>query len=90
LLKNYARRYGKYPYLVEAQGHEVCGWVLSDLSIEDFDVLDNYEIVTPRFFAGAMRRLYARELVTVMTNDGRILQCWVYLANLHDWPAGWK
>jgi hypothetical protein len=89
LLRNYARRYGKYPYLVKAQGHEVQGWVLGNLSNEDFYGLDNYEVVTPRFLEGAMRRLYARELVAVMINDGRTVECWVYLPNLPDWPAGW-
>jgi gamma-glutamylcyclotransferase (GGCT)/AIG2-like uncharacterized protein YtfP len=90
LLKNYARREGKYPYLVKAQGHEVHGWVLADLSKEDFRKLDEYEVVTPRLFQGAMRRLYARELVDVTTNDGRAMPCWVYLPSLPDWPASWK
>jgi gamma-glutamylcyclotransferase (GGCT)/AIG2-like uncharacterized protein YtfP len=90
LLRNYMRHDGKYPYLVKAQGHEVGGWVLGDLSDEDFSKLDDYEIVTPQFLQGAMRRLYARELVEVMTSDGHAVPCWVYVANLPDWPAGWK
>jgi gamma-glutamylcyclotransferase (GGCT)/AIG2-like uncharacterized protein YtfP len=90
LLKNYDRREGKYLYLVKAQGHEVHGWVLGDLSKEDFRKLDGYEVVTPTLIQGAMRRLYARELLEVETNDGRVMPCWVYLPNLPDWPARWK
>jgi len=88
-LKNYARRDGKYPYLVATEGEEASGWILCDLGKDDFQKLDDYEAATPRWFEGAMRRLYRREPVAVVTSDGRSVRCWVYLPNLADWPVGW-
>jgi gamma-glutamylcyclotransferase (GGCT)/AIG2-like uncharacterized protein YtfP len=89
-LENYARRDGKYPYLVRAEGKQVRGLILRGLGQEDFARLDGYEVVTARWFAGATRRLYLRELVDVVAGDGRSVRCWVYTPNLADWPAGWK
>jgi gamma-glutamylcyclotransferase (GGCT)/AIG2-like uncharacterized protein YtfP len=89
-LENHKKCCGKYPYLVKAEGHQVHGWIVRDLTERDFARLDDYEVVTPQFSEGAMRRLYRRQLVQVMTVDGRSAQCWIYMANSTDWPPAWR
>lgn len=89
-LRGYERRQGRYPYLLPKPGHAVEGWVLAGLGAEDFAKLDDYEGVAPRFIQGAFRRLYTRARAEVWNAAGEAVPCWVYLAQLADWPPGWR
>jgi gamma-glutamylcyclotransferase (GGCT)/AIG2-like uncharacterized protein YtfP len=89
-LRGYRRRDGRYPYLVKADGNEVRGSIVRDLGDEDFARLDAYEVVNAKFVAGALRRLYRRKSVEVVTVAGLTLQCWAYMADLAEWPRDWR
>ena len=73
-LDGFERRYGKYPYLVRADGAATLGMIMLGLTDEDWRRLDAYEDVP---------RLYTREEIEAVIADGPI-RCWVYLPT-PDW-----
>jgi len=88
-LVGYARCEGRYPYLAHDAAARTSGQLLLRLTGAELARLDDYEGVAPSLIEGAMRRLYARAAAEVTCRDGRVC-CWVYLANLEDWPHSWR
>ena len=89
-LAGYSRREGRYAYLAADPTATVGGLLFRALTPTEFERLDAYEGVGPTLIEGAQRRLYTRAEVDVRRRDGRRLDCWVYLANLAEWPAAWR
>lgn len=89
-LAGYARREGRYPYLEADPVATTAGLLVLRLSRSELARLDDYEAVAPGWIEGAMRRLYARVRVEAACADGRTARCWVYLANLAEWPPNWR
>lgn len=85
-LPGYDRREGRWPYLMRA---DIAGCLLRGLTAEDLAKLDAYEGVQPEDREGAVRRLYTRELTSVLVEDDRLVPCWIYLPNLADWKPEW-
>ena len=89
-LVGYARREGRYPYLAPDAAACTAGQLLLRLTGAELARLDDYEGVAPSLIEGAARRLYARTAVEVICADGRPTCCWVYHANLAEWPPSWR
>jgi gamma-glutamylcyclotransferase (GGCT)/AIG2-like uncharacterized protein YtfP len=89
-LAGYARREGHYPYLEADPAARTAGLLVLGLSRAELARLDDYEGVAPSLIEGAVRRLYARAAVEVICADGRPTRCWVYHANLAEWPPSWR
>jgi gamma-glutamylcyclotransferase (GGCT)/AIG2-like uncharacterized protein YtfP len=73
-LSGYARGQRRYFFVVEREDAETEGVVLTELTVRDFEVLDEYEEVPA---------LYTRERITVSDGSGMRLECWIYLPT--DW-----
>jgi gamma-glutamylcyclotransferase (GGCT)/AIG2-like uncharacterized protein YtfP len=80
-LDGFERRRGRYFHIVARAGAQAAGLLLSGLEARDFARLDRYEDVP---------RLYTRERVEVIDNDGSAVRCWVYMptAALLEGAAG--
>ena len=89
MLVGYARREGRYPNLTLDAAARTEGQLLLQLTGVELARLDDYEGVAPNLIEGAMRRLYARAAAEVTCRDGRV-PCWVYSANLEEWPPSWR
>jgi gamma-glutamylcyclotransferase (GGCT)/AIG2-like uncharacterized protein YtfP len=69
-LEGFERRHGRYFYVVPHAGAQTPGLLLCGLEPRDFTRLDRYE---------DMPRLYTRERIEVIGEDGGALRCWIYL-----------
>ncbi|HTY56998.1 MAG TPA: gamma-glutamylcyclotransferase family protein [Bradyrhizobium sp.] len=69
-LPNYERRRGRYYYVVKLDGAQTPGQILEGLSADDFTILDRYEDAP---------RLYVREKVDVISEQGTNVNCWIYV-----------
>jgi gamma-glutamylcyclotransferase (GGCT)/AIG2-like uncharacterized protein YtfP len=74
-LPGYQRGRKKYFFVAPRAGASVAGEILSELSPDDFAILDRYE---------AVPRLYTRERAQVQNATGEWVSCWIYL------PTGWE
>jgi gamma-glutamylcyclotransferase (GGCT)/AIG2-like uncharacterized protein YtfP len=74
-LPGYERGRKRYFFVAPRAGASVPGEILSELSPDDFAVLDRYE---------AVPRLYTRERAQVLNATGLWVSCWIYL------PTGWE
>ncbi len=88
-LRDYARHDGKWPYILPAAGDKVEGWLLLDLTVDDLEILDDYEVVKPQRVEGKRRTLYKREKVEVVDEHGKAMACWVYHPLLTGWEQSW-
>lgn len=88
-LKEYELNQGKWPYIISNEAKTVRGLTILNLTTDDIEKLDNYEVVHPELREGKMRRLYIRKLVPVSITSAKVELCWVYMPNLPDWLPDW-
>jgi gamma-glutamylcyclotransferase (GGCT)/AIG2-like uncharacterized protein YtfP len=69
-LHDYELGRARYFYIRKQPGISTTGFILLNLTPQDFQVLDCYEEVP---------RLYTREKVDVFDKSGNRVRCWVYL-----------
>jgi len=70
-----------YPYIIQKEGYSVEGIVYFGIDRESFKLIDKYE--DEGFY-------YNRIKVNVETEDGNIIECYVYVGNLYNIRKVWK
>ncbi len=70
MLRGYARLHARHYFVVPREGAETPGEIVSGLSEREMRILDDYEDVP---------RLYTRDRIEVVDQDGTTLSCWIYM-----------